>query len=619
MKGEFSEKTKRVLAKRAGEKCSLCSKSTSKPHSSNSIAFINLGEAAHIKGIKNGPNLRYDELMTDDQRSEISNAIWLCQGCHKEIDSDCSKYSVIVLLEIKKKHENKVFLGEFDIAWKEKIQLEKLIDSLEGLIIEKNKSAEGLEFKYNSELTDLKIKLEKLTLEKDEFESALNKLENSISGLNLDDTNSQSILNAYKTGDLEKVKYALDDPLLESGEIELAKKRLIRGNIAELERDYENAEVNYEKASRISSSQEIFEFYVLFLSKVGKIDKAIQESINLLNDRKNSTSNIWLNNLIGELYLSVNKSALALEYLINGQEAIKSDLIANPERHNIDEGQILVSLGTAHRNMGKHEQALLDYQAALNVFFQMSLKTGELYATKVGNLFNYVGLLYLENNDPKEAIGYFLKAVNCFSEENEKDELSLSVVYMNIVNVYNHYKTLDISKSQEYINSSQKLLEKFFDKKPLKYFEYYVGILIKSADNNLMLTRIQEAKINYEKALNLVEEFKARYDVFYATTTALVYSNYAVFLFSTGDKSNSITYSNRAIQALLTMEDSEHTKHFNLGRTYMFLSELTENEIEKTEIWKKAHNHLLLCNDMTIAKAWKFAVEEKLKTSPNSN
>lgn len=212
-----------------------------------------------------------------------------------------------------------------------------------------------------------------------------------------------------------------------------------------------------------------------------------------------------------------------------------------------------------------------------------------------------------------------MKAVNCFSEENEKDELSLSVVYMNIVNVYNHYKTLDISKSQEYINSSQKLLEKFFDKKPLKYFEYYVGILIKSADNNLMLTRIQEAKINYEKALNLVEEFKARYDVFYATTTALVYSNYAVFLFSTGDKSNSITYSNRAIQALLTMEDSEHTKHFNLGRTYMFLSELTENEIEKTEIWKKAHNHLLLCNDMTIAKAWKFAVEEKLKTSPNSN
>ncbi|WP_328590120.1 HNH endonuclease [Paraburkholderia acidicola] len=43
---------------------------------------VNVGEAAHIYGAHPG-SARYDPRMTSDERSAISNAIWLCSNCHK--------------------------------------------------------------------------------------------------------------------------------------------------------------------------------------------------------------------------------------------------------------------------------------------------------------------------------------------------------------------------------------------------------------------------------------------------------------------------------------------------------------------------------------------------------
>jgi len=113
MIGDFKEKTKRILSKRAGEKCSICGIGTCKPHSDEK-SFVNLGEAAHIKGNKEGIYNRYDESMTDDERNDISNGIWLCNTCHKTIDSDDKSYTVDRLHVIKKEHENKVAEGYYN-------------------------------------------------------------------------------------------------------------------------------------------------------------------------------------------------------------------------------------------------------------------------------------------------------------------------------------------------------------------------------------------------------------------------------------------------------------------------------------------------------------------------
>lgn len=88
MRDEFSEKTKLLLAKRVGFRCSnpKCQKMTSGPSQVPTEA-INIGVAAHITAASpNGP--RYDSSLTQEERESHENGIWLCQNCAKIIDDD---------------------------------------------------------------------------------------------------------------------------------------------------------------------------------------------------------------------------------------------------------------------------------------------------------------------------------------------------------------------------------------------------------------------------------------------------------------------------------------------------------------------------------------------------
>ena len=84
--------------------CSRCKVNTALPHTDPSKS-INLGEAAHIKGRRQGLNNRYDSEMSDKDRADISNGIWLCSTCHNEIDSDEIRYTSEAVLKIKSEHE----------------------------------------------------------------------------------------------------------------------------------------------------------------------------------------------------------------------------------------------------------------------------------------------------------------------------------------------------------------------------------------------------------------------------------------------------------------------------------------------------------------------------------
>jgi hypothetical protein len=103
--GDFSPKTIRTLALRAGYLCSNpdCRHSTSGPHS-DPDGFIITGEAAHIgAAAKGGP--RYDEKQSPEERKAITNAIWLCGKCNKKIDTDWKAWPKERLLEMKTAHE----------------------------------------------------------------------------------------------------------------------------------------------------------------------------------------------------------------------------------------------------------------------------------------------------------------------------------------------------------------------------------------------------------------------------------------------------------------------------------------------------------------------------------
>ncbi len=106
---DFSEKTKRALALRANHRCSFCSIATSGPSEESPSAAVNIGEAAHIHAARPGGR-RYLTEMTPEQRSHITNAIWLCANHSTEIDRDETRYTADFLRQMKSEHEHRVDL-----------------------------------------------------------------------------------------------------------------------------------------------------------------------------------------------------------------------------------------------------------------------------------------------------------------------------------------------------------------------------------------------------------------------------------------------------------------------------------------------------------------------------
>jgi hypothetical protein len=102
----FSPNTKRAVALRANYLCSLCRQLTSGPSDESPTAVTNIGEAAHISGAASGPgSRRYVESMSPEERSHISNAIWMCKNHAGLVDRDDSTYTIASLRQMKLAHE----------------------------------------------------------------------------------------------------------------------------------------------------------------------------------------------------------------------------------------------------------------------------------------------------------------------------------------------------------------------------------------------------------------------------------------------------------------------------------------------------------------------------------
>jgi hypothetical protein len=99
----FSYPSKLLIALTCGNCCALCKKT---------LAFkddegkpVHQSQAAHIAGEQPGA-ARYDAEMSQDQRDDPANGIYMCLECHNEIDVlHPDKYSTNWLLGLKSEHE----------------------------------------------------------------------------------------------------------------------------------------------------------------------------------------------------------------------------------------------------------------------------------------------------------------------------------------------------------------------------------------------------------------------------------------------------------------------------------------------------------------------------------
>src|SRR5665213_968181 len=108
---EFSLKTKVAVALRANQHCSFrgCQQATSGPSDESPEAVNMTGVAAHIHGAASGRgSRRYLPSMTPEERSDISNAIWLCTYHADLIDGDEVTYTADDLRAMKREHEANV-------------------------------------------------------------------------------------------------------------------------------------------------------------------------------------------------------------------------------------------------------------------------------------------------------------------------------------------------------------------------------------------------------------------------------------------------------------------------------------------------------------------------------
>ena len=97
MRDDFPTLVKDILAKRVAMRCSNpgCRKPTSGPRD-NPLQVVNIGVASHITAASPG-GPRYDNSISNADRSCVTNGIWLCQNCAKLVDNDETLYTTAKL------------------------------------------------------------------------------------------------------------------------------------------------------------------------------------------------------------------------------------------------------------------------------------------------------------------------------------------------------------------------------------------------------------------------------------------------------------------------------------------------------------------------------------------
>jgi len=599
---DFTEKTKRILAKMASERCCLCEEITSMPNPSESN-FIRIGEAAHISGARKSFTVRYNEKLSNEERKNIRNGIWLCSNCHTIIDQDEKFYTISELEKIRSQHYQRILNGNYSKSSFRKIdELNEEIRKLNNTIANKKSLILQSKTIFDAEITDLKMQIQQINLEKqklwEDYNSILQNLEQA-------DNFEEIYKLVFEENDLQKALEYLSDENLEKDALRLAKKYLLKADIYKLQIKKEAIHY-YRKAYATHPSIKVAHFYIRYLNDVRNFKSLIEFILELLETELKIEDRIALNGQLGTIYGKINPEE-ASKYYETALQLIDKKIKHDPHYYALKAG-FLNYLAASYKNNNNLSKALETCQESLRIFLSGKIPIGDSNQFyELASLYNTIARIYILNQNYTEAEKFLNIAIKIASEKIKDDGELLATIYINFCNLFETVSPARWKMFEDMINKTVGIFTILYEKNPLQYAEKLIASHCRKADINFALQNFEEFHAQLGTAENILQQFIAlnkkgfefllteihmRRAAFFIYSKnlkmAAVEANKALFYFETIDFNDADTISKYAHLALLkcNLDDNSDEKKQILIKTQDRLRPFVGNINSFTQIYK---------------------------------
>jgi len=501
---DFTEKTKRILAKMASERCCLCEEITSMPNPSESN-FIRIGEAAHISGARKSFTVRFNEKLTNEERKNIKNGIWLCSNCHTIIDQDENHYTIPELEKIRSEHYQRILNGKYSKSSFRKIdELNNEVKKLNTIIEDKKFLILQSKTIFDAEITGLKMQIQQINLEKrklwEDYNSILQNLEQA-------DNFEEVYKMVFEENNLQKALEYLSDENLEKDALRLAKKYLLKADIYKLQSKNEAIHY-YRKAYATHPSVKVAHFYIRYLNDVRNFKSLIEFILELLETELKIEDRIALNGQLGTIYSKIDPHSAVMHYkaaLSLIDKKIKSD-----QHYYVLKAGFLNYLAASYKNNNKLQEALQTCQESLKIFLSEKIPAGDNnFFYELASLYNTIARIYIIDQNYSEAEKYLDLAVKIATEKINDDGELLATIYLNYCNIFEIVPNNSWKKFEDIINLTVSIFSKLFEKNPLQFIEKLIASTCRKADISFTLQKFEEFHVQLDHAENILKQFIA--------------------------------------------------------------------------------------------------------------
>lgn len=607
---DFTEKTKKILAKMASERCCFCEEITSIPNSSDSN-YVRIGEAAHISGARESSDLRFIENLTNEDRRNVSNGIWLCSNCHTAIDQDEIFFTIDKLQKIRTEHYQRIRNGRYNKSSFAKIdELNAEIKKLNEIITDKKTLLQQSEKIFQIEITDLRMKIQELNQQKEklweDYSSILMNIEQA-------DQFDEIYRLVFEENNLELALEYLSDDKLEKEEKKLARQYILKADIFKLQNKKEAVKY-YRRAYAVHQSFNVAKFYIRYLNDIRNFNSLAEFIIEILETDLNIEDRIALNGQLGTIYSKINP-VKSEQYYKTAIKLIDEKIEHDPHYYTLKAG-FLNYLGASYKNNSNLVAALAACEESLTIFIsgKIPLEDKETVFYELAALYNTIARIYILNQNYSQAELYVNLAVKIAREKiNDQGEL-LATIYINFCSLFNLSTATDNKAFVDIVDHTISIFTALYEKNPLQFVEKLIASHCKKAEFSFALNNFEESQYHLTIAENISQQFVDLHQNGFEFLLSEIYIRRTTFYMMSGDFKMA---SEQVDKALLNFENSEFNDSDTVSK-YASLSllkcRLIDNRDEKKKLLIRVKEKMLpFLNNKSISLYIYNEIEEELK------